>query len=366
MVRDLAANCVGANLTVSTRSSKGAIDDKDVNMDVIHLSKGTSRGKAKAMIMFGEHARELITVESGLHLLRTLCGQGDFEKSASQALDMMSFVIVPNANPSGRVEVDKGKLCKRTNGNGVDLNRNWGELHRDGSLAGTDDETAPGPSGFSEAESQMLRDIVHAEKPDLFLSVHSGSFLMSMPYGYTPGVRPKNADAMAEVLESVSATHTMGECPHGPLAEVIGYESHACDIDYASEVVGVPYSFNWEIYTDRSHLVAFREVARCRSGARERGNSAHHCALKRLRWSSTKPRLSPLRWRQMLTQVSQEAGAAGDIPDNLCKVSNFNPVSEEETRSVLNQWTPAYLELVQVVARRVRRGGGADASGGEA
>ena len=58
----------------------------------------------------------------------------------------------------------------------VDLNRNWGNDHRDKNVP-LGDEMYPGPSGFSEPETRILRDLVSAERPDLFLSVHSGAYL---------------------------------------------------------------------------------------------------------------------------------------------------------------------------------------------
>lgn len=41
-------------------------------------------------------------------------------------LDKISLMILPMENPNGRRMVEKGKLCERKNGRGVDVNRNWG------------------------------------------------------------------------------------------------------------------------------------------------------------------------------------------------------------------------------------------------
>lgn len=362
-VRDLAANCTGASLDVSTRSDKGDRNGTEVHMDVLRLTRGPSGDKAKAMLVFGEHAREVITVESGLHLLGSLCGQGDFSSRASTVLDSMSFVIILMANPSGRVEVDQGLLCKRTNGNGVDLNRNWGDIHRDGHLAGSGEQDYPGPGGFSEPETRMMRDIIETEKPDLFLSVHSGAYLLSMPYGYMPGPRPTNADAMAEALQSISKMPAISDCPYGPLAEILGYNSHSCDIDYVADIAAVPYSFNWEIYTGPEDRFAFIEVGDCRNRALERRGPTQHCALKQLRHSrvSAIEPSSPRRLRGLGGTLSlgyHDEVWGGNLPDNMCRVSDFNPITERETRHVLNKWTPAYLEIAETVARRLRGGEG--------
>lgn len=41
-------------------------------------------------------------------------------------LDKVSFKILPMENANGRRLVEKGQLCERKNGRGVDVNRNWG------------------------------------------------------------------------------------------------------------------------------------------------------------------------------------------------------------------------------------------------
>lgn len=37
------------------------------------------------------------------------------------------FMLVVNANPGSRMQVEQGDWCLRVNPNGVDLNRNWDE-----------------------------------------------------------------------------------------------------------------------------------------------------------------------------------------------------------------------------------------------
>ncbi len=97
----------------------------------IHLititDKSPSENKQKIFYLFGEHPRELISSETGLNLAKTLCGvQENFSFTNINNLlqnNIIQFVI--NANPLGRLEVEKGDFCKRTNEHGVDLNRNW-------------------------------------------------------------------------------------------------------------------------------------------------------------------------------------------------------------------------------------------------
>lgn len=72
----------------------------------------------KAFLMFGEHARELIGPETGLHLLQAIC-DGKYDLSKYQ------IKMILNLNPISRARVEQGDYCLRLNENGVDLNRNY-------------------------------------------------------------------------------------------------------------------------------------------------------------------------------------------------------------------------------------------------
>jgi len=61
--------------------------------------------KKKALLIFGEHPRELITAEVGLHLLKDLC------KNPPN----MNVMLILNMNPKSRSYVEKGHYCLREN-----------------------------------------------------------------------------------------------------------------------------------------------------------------------------------------------------------------------------------------------------------
>lgn len=67
--------------------------------------------------MSGEHAREVITAEVSIGVLRAAC-EGDMPSG-------FAITIVPIVNLGGRQMVEGGELCRRTNARGVDLNRNF-------------------------------------------------------------------------------------------------------------------------------------------------------------------------------------------------------------------------------------------------
>ena len=134
------------------------------------IRTATAAAAAAAVLLFGEHARELITSETALVLAQhlaeaassssspaTVCvpdgngngngngdGDGDGDGNGDGNHDNHEFlrvlrrlscellftgsdvIIIPVANPLGRRLVEGGALCRRTNERGVDLNRNWG------------------------------------------------------------------------------------------------------------------------------------------------------------------------------------------------------------------------------------------------
>lgn len=68
----------------------------------------------------------MISPETGLHMLKQLCGEENNDQvDIKQLLKHNEFRLILNANPSSRKVVEDGSYCLRTNENGVDLNRNW-------------------------------------------------------------------------------------------------------------------------------------------------------------------------------------------------------------------------------------------------
>lgn len=93
--------------------------------------------RLRVLVDFGEHGREFISSEMGLRFLETLAdpagvasivGHGDAGvlRRLQHILHRTSFKILPMENPRGRELVERGNLCERKNGRGVDPNRNWG------------------------------------------------------------------------------------------------------------------------------------------------------------------------------------------------------------------------------------------------
>lgn len=343
---DMVEAIAGCNSSVRASLSQGG-----ASLDVVRLSASSSgthrRQKRKALLVFGEHARELVGPESALHFVRGLCGLEPSipQDRAAAALSVADFVIVPNANPSSRRLVETGAFCKRTNEHGVDLNRNWGDKHRDknahvSQVNDNDDSTLqeqnPGPNGFSEPETQALRDLARQIQPDMFLAVHSGAYLLGMPFGYSGQPQPDHAQEMMQILESISSQHCNGQCPYGSLESVINYASPGCAMDYMVEELKVPFAFTFEIYSGGQNS----EMA-----GNDGGEGFEHFASGFMSAGGGAVLKGESESKESHDQRMQEDQAASD---EKC-LEQFNPTDEDTLHSLLDNWSGAYIDLVTAV-----------------
>lgn len=345
-IQSLSTNCPGVQFDLSTRSASDA-DGTMIDLDVVHLSKEGAAPSKKAFFVFGEHARELISPESGLQLLRDICGQGNSMDSelVNRVMGSTSFVIIPNGNPVSRKKVENGEYCKRTNEENVDLNRNFGDAHRDNARAGADDEMNPGPSGFSEPESQIIRDLALQEKPDIFLSIHSGAYLLGTPFGYTADRKAEGEQQMMEVLKPISEKFCSGGCPFGDLAGMIGYKSQGCDIDYLKENLNTPFVFTWEIYVGPDIRKYYNDEAASRSEGKEMNDET-----KQFFWGNSLGFLQTgsESHRQLRGKSKLKMPESAENPSDCFE--QFNPESQPETQDVAENWAQAFLTLCDEVA----------------
>jgi hypothetical protein len=349
-LQDLVGNCQGAEAVMSQTTEFNSAESAGtmVALDVLKISRSGSQTKKKAMLVFGEHAREIISPETALNFAKTLCGQGPDAARASKVLDSVSFTIVPNANPLGRKQVEDGYYCKRTNEDGVDLNRNFGDAHHGEEKRG--DETNAGPHGFSEPESKMLKSLIDDERPDIYLSVHSGAYLLGTPFGYSRDEVPDNEADMMQALGQISDKYCDGGCPYGNLADLIHYDSPGCDIDYVKEKLDTPYVYTWEIYVGERYRGPYTEEARLRK--------KHSSDKDFLQMSFAQQKRERKRSRNFATTLQKSLAAMWKRllgPENEELVDScmdqFNPQTEDETASVVAKWTSAFLELSENVIK---------------
>lgn len=146
------------------------------------------------------YARDVTTPDAKLRVLVVGAMHGDELSSAAVALHWIQHAVqmpanahwrfIPALNPDGLL----ARPARRTNANGVDLNRNFPtpDWQREAKVywdqrTRKDPRRWPGPSPLSEPESRFLHDEMARFQPHLIVSIHA-------PYGVLdfdgPGVPP--------------------------------------------------------------------------------------------------------------------------------------------------------------------------------
>ncbi|CAD8152123.1 unnamed protein product [Paramecium pentaurelia] len=207
---------------------------EDPKVDIITINENA---KFKAFLMFGEHARELISPETGLHLLDSICNN-KYDVSKYQ------IKMVLNLNPLSRMRVENGEYCLRLNENNVDLNRNYDAHFKQ--YTDMEMQTNSGPEPFSEPETKAVRDLLKSYKPNMFLSIHSGSAGLFTPHAYSME-EPQNYEELMKVLNVIREDHCP-MCETGLSSKNVGYLAFGSAMDYAYDEIGIKNSYLFEIY----------------------------------------------------------------------------------------------------------------------
>jgi len=238
--RKLAVECPG--MEISSRKSG------TINMPIVRI-KQVENPAHRSLFFFGEHARELISTESGLAFARALCdANSPHAAKAKQVLKDSEVLILPSINQDGRSRVEHGEYCVRGNGRGVDLNRNWNDHWELGADATKKSQAWGGKAPFSEPETQILRSVADEYKPTIFLTVHSGTLGMYMPYAYSTQLvaDKKDREGMLNVLSALNKNYCA--CSAGSAGKEVGYLCSGTCLDYMYDKLGTKFAFGYEIW----------------------------------------------------------------------------------------------------------------------
>lgn len=339
----LASRCPGMQL----RSVEGTGDNGSKRtVDVVTIRAPGSSPVNRNFLLFGEHSRELISPESGLHLVKTLCGETGLTERAREVLQNSEFMIVVNGNAASRERVEQGDFCLRTNPDGVDLNRNWDEKWEPGAVLSPQD-TNPGPKPFSEPETRAFKQLVEAYMPTTFLTIHSGTRGMYMPWAFdTQHLAERNQPQMMEILRSLDEDHC--KCPFGAAGREVGYSCPGTCLDWVYDHLKTPYAFAFEIYTSaaESEDLAERWQEKMASTGGALLQERSHLGHKHFRDLFGKHLSS-------FVQVNATRTHWPGMSVEDC-FAQFNPGTQEEYTSVVENWSAAYLDMAAMVAKNLK------------
>jgi murein tripeptide amidase MpaA len=196
------ASFINVGTTVEGRSILGLRITSDV------LSE-----KPGVFYFSAEHAREWVTPPVTLFFANHLLENYGIDSGVTETVDNVEFFLVPVMNVDGYIYTWTTnrfwRKNRRHNGGtsfGVDLNRNWSQgWGGPGSSGSTTSDIYRGPSPFSEAETQAMRDFF-IDHPNIRaqLDIHSFSQLILWPFG-SSNTLPEDQDVYQEVGSGMRA-----------------------------------------------------------------------------------------------------------------------------------------------------------------
>jgi len=137
---------------------------------------GEDEDEIPVLIVGNHHGNEILSVEATMFNLNYLINNYQTNPEVAQWVSELEIWFVPMMNPDGHAAL------RRTNENGVDLNRNYSF----GFTAGGNH----GPEAFSEPETRAIRDLVSAYPPAISLSYHTSGQLVLYAWTHTDEAAP--------------------------------------------------------------------------------------------------------------------------------------------------------------------------------
>ncbi|MEN8651461.1 M14 family metallopeptidase [Streptomyces sp. 21So2-11] len=191
---------------------------------------GTDEAEPEVLFTAHQHAREHLTVEMALYLLRELGEDYGTDSRITQAVNGRELWIVPDLNPDGgEYDIASGsyrswrKNRQPNSGSsyvGTDLNRNWNYNWGccGGSSSSRSSETYRGAAAESAPETKVVADFVRSrvvggkQQIKAGIDFHTYSQLVLWPFGYTyndtaPGMTADDRNAFAAVGQKMGASN---------------------------------------------------------------------------------------------------------------------------------------------------------------
>ncbi|WP_406258526.1 M14 family metallopeptidase [Streptomyces nigra] len=215
---------------VSRRVIGTSYQGRDIVALKISDNVGTDEAEPEVLFTHHQHAREHLTVEMALYLLRELTSGYGSDARITGLVNSREIWIVPDLNPDGgEYDIATGsyrswrKNRQPNSGSsavGTDLNRNW--AYRWGCCGGSSgsasSETYRGRSAESAPEVKVVADFVRGrvvggkQQITAGIDFHTYSELVLWPFGYTysdttTGMTADDRNAFAAVGRKMAASN---------------------------------------------------------------------------------------------------------------------------------------------------------------
>nr|WP_229905257.1 M14 family metallopeptidase [Lentzea cavernae] len=193
----------------SLRSIGKSYQNRDIWALKVSDNVATDESEPEVIFTCNQHAREHLTVEQCLQIIKRYTD--NYANSAIKNLvDTREVWFVPMVNPDGvEYDIATGSFRgwrKNRQGNGTDLNRNWGFKWGccGGSSGSSTSDTYRGTAAFSAPETTVIKNFVDSrviggvQQIKTNIDFHSFSELVLWPFGYTTANTAPGLDATEE------------------------------------------------------------------------------------------------------------------------------------------------------------------------
>ncbi|MBI4947466.1 MAG: immune inhibitor A [Bacteroidetes bacterium] len=189
------------------------------------------------------HAREPAGMQQLIFFMYYLLENYNTNDEIKYLVDNLEMYFIPCVNPDGYVynqttDPDGGGMHRknmRPNGTGnpgVDLNRNYGyEWGYDdvGSSNDPSDDPYRGTAGFSEPETQLIRDFCNNRTFKLAINYHCYSNLLIYPWGYLPDYETPDSSLFHNYSALMTAVNNY---IYGTPMQTVGYTGNGTSDDW--------------------------------------------------------------------------------------------------------------------------------------
>jgi carboxypeptidase T len=262
---DLVDQLVTDHPSIARRYSfGGSYEGRD--LIAVKISDAVEADEAEPEVLFnaGQHAREHLTVEMAIYLLRMFIEEYGVDPRVTDIVDNRVIWILPNVNPDGaEYDIATGsfrswrKNRQPTAGSsamGTDLNRNWAhEWGGPGSSGTPSSSTYRGPAPFSAPETDQLRDFVLGrviggeQRITVNIDFHTYSELVLWPYGYTTDDTAPGLDADAQAAFQAIGSELADTNGYTPMQASQLYLASGVSIDWMWAAQGI-FAYTFEMY----------------------------------------------------------------------------------------------------------------------
>ncbi|WNF28986.1 M14 family metallopeptidase [Streptomyces sp. C11-1] len=222
---------IAANPSIMSKRVIGkTYQGRDIVAIKISDNVGTDEAEPEVLFTAHQHAREHLTVEMALYLLREFAEGYGSDSRITRAVDGRELWIIPDMNPDGgEYDIATGsyrswrKNRQPNSGSsavGTDLNRNWAYKWGccGGSSSSPSSATYRGTGPESAPETRVVSDFVRSrvvggkQQITAAIDFHTYSELVLWPYGYTyadtaPGMTADDRNAFAAVGRKMAASN---------------------------------------------------------------------------------------------------------------------------------------------------------------